>query len=46
MPFRLMSQSPALRTPPLPTPPAVAVEHVLAHALRHLSLMARTSPRS
>lgn len=27
-----------------PTPPAVAVEHVLAHALRHLSLVARTSP--
>jgi hypothetical protein len=27
-----------------PTPPAVAVEHVLAHALRHLSLLARTDP--
>ncbi len=27
-----------------PTPPEVAVEHVLAHALRHLSLVARTSP--
>lgn len=27
-----------------PTPPAVDVEHVLAHALRHLSLVARTSP--
>ena len=27
-----------------PTPPAVEVEHVLAHALRHLSLVARTSP--
>lgn len=27
-----------------PTPPAVAVEHVLAHALRHLSMVARTSP--
>ncbi len=27
-----------------PTPPAVGVEHVLAHALRHLSLVARTSP--
>ncbi len=27
-----------------PTPPAVTVEHVLAHALRHLSLVARTSP--
>ncbi|PZS39605.1 MAG: hypothetical protein DLM62_07355 [Pseudonocardiales bacterium] len=27
-----------------PTPPVVAVEHVLAHALRHLSLVARTSP--
>ncbi|MDQ2880793.1 MAG: hypothetical protein M3Y48_05905 [Actinomycetota bacterium] len=27
-----------------PTPPGVAVEHVLAHALRHLSLVARTSP--
>ncbi len=27
-----------------PSPPAVAVEHVLAHALRHLSLVARTSP--
>jgi hypothetical protein len=27
-----------------PTPPAVSVEHVLAHALRHLSLVARTSP--
>ncbi len=27
-----------------PTPSAVAVEHVLAHALRHLSLVARTTP--
>lgn len=27
-----------------PTPPVVAVEHVLAHALRHLSMVARTSP--
>ncbi len=27
-----------------PTPPAVTVEQVLAHALRHLSLVARTSP--
>ncbi|MGH3919748.1 MAG: hypothetical protein ACRDRY_16455 [Pseudonocardiaceae bacterium] len=27
-----------------PSPPVVAVEHVLAHALRHLSLVARTSP--
>ncbi len=27
-----------------PTPAAVASEHVLAHALRHLSLVARTSP--
>jgi hypothetical protein len=27
-----------------PTPQAIAVEHVLAHALRHLSLVARTSP--
>jgi len=27
-----------------PTPPAVDVEHVLAHALRHLSLVGRTSP--
>ncbi|MGH3870411.1 MAG: hypothetical protein ACRDSR_02685 [Pseudonocardiaceae bacterium] len=27
-----------------PTPAVVAVEHVLAHALRHLSLVARTSP--
>jgi hypothetical protein len=27
-----------------PTPPAVSAEHVLAHALRHLSLVARTSP--
>lgn len=27
-----------------PSPPAVGVEHVLAHALRHLSLVARTSP--
>lgn len=27
-----------------PTPPVVDVEHVLAHALRHLSLVARTSP--
>jgi hypothetical protein len=27
------------------TPPAVvAIEHVLAHALRHLSLVAQTSP--
>jgi hypothetical protein len=28
----------------VPTPAVVAVEHVLAHALRHLSLVARTSP--
>lgn len=27
-----------------PTPAVVGVEHVLAHALRHLSLVARTSP--
>ncbi|MDQ4092640.1 MAG: hypothetical protein M3143_04285 [Actinomycetota bacterium] len=27
-----------------PTPPAVAVEHVVAHALRHLSLVGRTCP--
>jgi hypothetical protein len=27
-----------------PTPAVVAIEHVLAHALRHLSLVARTSP--
>ncbi|MGH4008906.1 MAG: hypothetical protein ACRDTH_12250 [Pseudonocardiaceae bacterium] len=27
-----------------PSPPVVAVEHVLAHALRHLSLVARNSP--
>jgi hypothetical protein len=27
-----------------PSPPVVAVEHVLAHALRHLSLVARTNP--
>ena len=27
-----------------PTPAVVAVEHVLAHALRHLSLVGRTSP--
>lgn len=27
-----------------PSPPVVAVEHVLAHALRHLSLVARTTP--
>ncbi|MGH3789052.1 MAG: hypothetical protein ACRDRG_21430 [Pseudonocardiaceae bacterium] len=27
-----------------PTPAVVASEHVLAHALRHLSLVARTSP--
>jgi hypothetical protein len=27
-----------------PTPPVVAVEHVLTHALRHLSMVARTSP--
>lgn len=27
-----------------PTPALVTVEHVLAHALRHLSLVARTSP--
>lgn len=27
-----------------PSPPVVAVEHVLVHALRHLSLVARTSP--
>jgi hypothetical protein len=27
-----------------PSPVMVAVEHVLAHALRHLSLVARTSP--
>jgi hypothetical protein len=26
-----------------PTPPIVTVEHVLAHALRHLSMVARTS---
>ena len=26
-----------------PTPPVVTVEHVLAHALRHLSMVARTS---
>ncbi|MGH3777553.1 MAG: hypothetical protein ACRDRR_17800 [Pseudonocardiaceae bacterium] len=30
--------------PAAPSPPVVAVEHVLAHALRHLSLVARTSP--
>ncbi|MGH3699631.1 MAG: hypothetical protein ACRDQY_09230 [Pseudonocardiaceae bacterium] len=28
----------------VPTPAVVTVEHVLAHALRHLSLVARTSP--
>ncbi|MGH3899271.1 MAG: hypothetical protein ACRDTA_13730 [Pseudonocardiaceae bacterium] len=28
----------------VPTPAAVDVEHVLAHALRHLSLVARTTP--
>lgn len=28
----------------VPTPAVVAVEHVLAHALRHLSLVARTNP--
>ncbi|MGH3768343.1 MAG: hypothetical protein ACRDTX_24860 [Pseudonocardiaceae bacterium] len=27
-----------------PTPAVVRVEHVLAHALRHLSMVARTSP--
>ncbi|MGH3770563.1 MAG: hypothetical protein ACRDRW_04060 [Pseudonocardiaceae bacterium] len=27
-----------------PTPAAVTLEHVLAHALRHLSLVARTTP--
>jgi hypothetical protein len=27
-----------------PTPAAIAPEHVLAHALRHLSLVARTTP--
>jgi hypothetical protein len=27
-----------------PTPAVVAIEHVLAHALRHLSLVAQTSP--
>lgn len=27
-----------------PSPSVVAVEHVLAHALRHLSMVARTSP--
>lgn len=27
-----------------PTPVVVAIEHVLAHALRHLSMVARTSP--
>jgi hypothetical protein len=27
-----------------PTPAGVTVEHVLAHALRHLSLVARTTP--
>lgn len=27
-----------------PTPPVLEVEHVLAHALRHLSLVGRTSP--
>lgn len=27
-----------------PSPPTVAVEHVVAHALRHMSLVARTSP--
>ncbi|MGH3934071.1 MAG: hypothetical protein ACRDS1_03660 [Pseudonocardiaceae bacterium] len=27
-----------------PSPPVVDVEHVLAHALRHLSLVARTNP--
>jgi hypothetical protein len=27
-----------------PTPPVVTLEHVLAHALRHLSMVARTSP--
>ncbi|MGH3886720.1 MAG: hypothetical protein ACRDSZ_09140 [Pseudonocardiaceae bacterium] len=30
--------------PAAPSPPVVDVEHVLAHALRHLSLVARTSP--
>ena len=28
----------------IPTPAAVDLEHVLAHALRHLSLVARTTP--
>ena len=27
-----------------PTPAAITLEHVLAHALRHLSLVARTTP--
>ncbi|MDQ3886416.1 MAG: hypothetical protein M3308_05250 [Actinomycetota bacterium] len=27
-----------------PAPPAVDIEHVVAHALRHLSLVGRTSP--
>jgi hypothetical protein len=27
-----------------PTPPIVTIEHVVAHALRHLSMVARTSP--
>jgi hypothetical protein len=27
-----------------PTPAVVTIEHVLAHALRHLSMVARTSP--
>jgi hypothetical protein len=30
--------------PAAPCPPVVAIEHVLAHALRHLSLLARTDP--
>jgi hypothetical protein len=28
----------------VPTPGVVEIEHVVAHALRHLSLVARTSP--
>lgn len=28
----------------VPSPPVVEIEHVLVHALRHLSLMARTNP--
>lgn len=30
--------------PAAPTPAAITLEHVLAHALRHLSLVARTTP--